>query len=503
MNKAPLLTSRLQQAIQLAIRAHGGINRKDDDQPYLLHPINVLALLIQWHAEEDTCIAGLLHDVIEDADDDTQRAAYRGEITKTFGGNVLDIVEGVTEQDKSLPWRTRKERYLEHLQTASKQSLLISCADRIHNTSSLLLAYRKEEEEVWKRFNAGKEEQIWYVRSVLHVLEERLGASYTKELDSAIQEIESLSARKKHKQDSAVLGSPPRVPAMQLHYIFDDWRNAELTCPVCGWKGKIEHKYTEAHDGLFDYSCPKCDKMLAIVSYPTQEETDAWGNATQGDAVAQYQLSLQFFYGTGVEKNVSTAIKLLMKAAARQFPSAQFHLGAAYYWQDFGKFFGIDIEKYIPHDSAIALDLFRQAACNGHGKALMMLAEWYEMGIVVEEDEILGSILHEIANIHGQYSPVKNCDLDPDPATPYEIDEYRTRFPLTKSSALTLGMNGSSKLYRWEGEVFRIDDSAPAGARVLVRDSSGVFITRPSIGKLAATIEFEGTRLPNNDSSIP
>src|SRR3990167_10525999 len=110
----PFLTPRLEAAMELAIRVHGSMKRKGDGQPYLVHPISVLALLVHWEADEDTCIAGLLHDVIEDAENDAARAEYRKEIREKFGAGVLEIVEGVTEQDKSLPWKTRKELYLEH-----------------------------------------------------------------------------------------------------------------------------------------------------------------------------------------------------------------------------------------------------------------------------------------------------------------------------------------------------------------------------------------------------
>ena len=89
MNKAPLLTPRLEQAMSMAIRVHGSMKRKGDGQPYLVHPISVLALLVRWEANEDTCIAGLLHDVIEDAESDELRAEYRKEIAATFGEKVL------------------------------------------------------------------------------------------------------------------------------------------------------------------------------------------------------------------------------------------------------------------------------------------------------------------------------------------------------------------------------------------------------------------------------
>ncbi|TSC58548.1 MAG: metal dependent phosphohydrolase [Candidatus Peregrinibacteria bacterium Greene0416_19] len=186
------LTPRLEQAMELAIRVHGNMKRKGDDQPYLVHPMSVLALLVKWGADEDACIAGLLHDVIEDADNDVQRAEYRKEITKKFGAEVLEIVEGVTEQDKSLPWRTRKDLYLEHLKVASVTSLLVSCADHTHNSQSLAEIYAVEGEDVWKRFNAGKEEKLWYLRESIQILEQRLEERYVVDFRTNIERLYEL-----------------------------------------------------------------------------------------------------------------------------------------------------------------------------------------------------------------------------------------------------------------------------------------------------------------------
>lgn len=188
------LTPRLEQAMELAIRVHGPMKRKGDDQPYLVHPMSVLALLVKWGADEDTCIAGLLHDVIEDAEHDSRRSEYRKEIEEKFGKDVLEIVEGVTEQDKSLPWEERKKLYLKHLQTAPKQSLLVSCADHTHNTLSLLQSYEREGDAVWRRFNAGREQKIWYIKSCLTILKSRLGVPYTEDLERLGSQLEHACA---------------------------------------------------------------------------------------------------------------------------------------------------------------------------------------------------------------------------------------------------------------------------------------------------------------------
>lgn len=67
---------------------------------------------------------------------------------------------------------------------------------------------------------------------------------------------------------------------MAKHFTYDeDWKSAELTCPVCGWKGTFEEGFTEYYDELLDCTCPKCDisssPILAIVSYYSKKVPDS------------------------------------------------------------------------------------------------------------------------------------------------------------------------------------------------------------------------------------
>jgi|SRR3989344_2053496 len=185
------LSQRLLDAIELTIEAHAKTKRKGDDKPYIIHPIAVFGLLTQWNVDENTRIAGLLHDVIEDATDDQQRIAYRKYIEGHFGKTVLAIVEGVTEQDKSLPWRTRKEHYLKHLQHAPDSSLLVTCADHTHNTFAMLQGYQQQGENFWKRFNASKELKLWYLDEVFSILKKRLDSKYVSNLQELSHDLHS------------------------------------------------------------------------------------------------------------------------------------------------------------------------------------------------------------------------------------------------------------------------------------------------------------------------
>src|SRR5204863_2296544 len=67
------------------------------------------------------------------------------------------------------------------------------------------------------------------------------------------------------------------------YYEYDE--NAELACWNCDWRGRAQDGSQETHRELFDVSCPHCDTMLLIVSYPTIEETKA--AAAAGNSAAK------------------------------------------------------------------------------------------------------------------------------------------------------------------------------------------------------------------------
>ena len=391
MNKVPLLTPRLEQALELAIRVHGSMKRKGDGRPYLVHPMSVLGLLVRWDADEDTCIAGLLHDVIEDAEDDSRRAEYRKEIEEKFGKEVLEIVEGVTEQDKSLPWKERKKLYLKHLKEGAEESLLVSCADQTHNLASLVEAYTRKGEEVWKRFNAIKQWKVWFIDQVGDIFKERLAGKYAEEFLKHLKELNALISK----------------PVPEEYQSFGRFREDVNTLQII-----MDPLYQE----LWDHC------ML------TEEEMESGVlevSAKRDDAVEQYLAGLSHFNDKGLKKDIAKAMGLFRNSAERGLPCAQFALGSLHYSEYARDWAGKEISRYIPVDDQKALAFFRSAAANGHVLAQMMLAEWYEEGIVVEKDEALSKAYRKSANEMGQYGPVKNGDLLPKPPTQDEIDRYR------------------------------------------------------------------------------
>ena len=61
-------------------------------------------------------------------------------------------------------------------------------------------------------------------------------------------------------------------PALLLG-AYEYRENERLACPHCGWSGQAGEADRGFYEELFDVSCPRCEKMLLVVSYPTIEET--------------------------------------------------------------------------------------------------------------------------------------------------------------------------------------------------------------------------------------
>jgi (p)ppGpp synthase/HD superfamily hydrolase len=157
-----IFTARMERAIAAAADAHQGQTRKGDGQlPYIVHPVTVGLILSRYTDDEDTIIAGLLHDVLEDTH------VSEGAIEREFGPKVLGMVKDVTEPDlPGLSWETRKTRYLRQLERAPRGALLIACADKIANLISMIAAHARQGDGVWERFDAPPAQKLGFYRQV-------------------------------------------------------------------------------------------------------------------------------------------------------------------------------------------------------------------------------------------------------------------------------------------------------------------------------------------------
>lgn len=157
-----MMTSKVNHAFLFALGVHGRQMRKDG-KPYMVHPFSVAVELAKNGADDDLICAGLLHDTLEDG------GVTPEELKQNFGSEVLRIVLFDTE-NKSLPWKERKEATLHALKECDRKCAMLICADKLSNLRDMQEWLQNEGEEVWKKFKYGREQQEWLFREFVEVL---------------------------------------------------------------------------------------------------------------------------------------------------------------------------------------------------------------------------------------------------------------------------------------------------------------------------------------------
>ena len=184
--------SKLGSALALAVQAHSGQVRKSTTIPYISHPMAVSAIALEFGATEEQAIAALLHDAIEDGG-----PPYANIIKETFGAYVHDLVQGCTDgmpdqTGSKAPWLERKTAYLEHLQEAPDEVLLVSCSDKLHNARAIVSDLINEGPSVFNRFRSSPEQTLWYYRQLATIFTIRKTPP-AKALESAVSQMETLA----------------------------------------------------------------------------------------------------------------------------------------------------------------------------------------------------------------------------------------------------------------------------------------------------------------------
>ncbi len=137
---------RVRSAFEYADRAHSG-QRRHQGTPYVTHVIEAAQICAEMGLDEDSIVSALLHDTIEDT------PITHEDISKTFGSNVADIVEGVTKLTR-VQFTSREDEQMENLRkmlmamAKDIRVILIKLADRLHNMRTM--DFMKEEKRLQK-----------------------------------------------------------------------------------------------------------------------------------------------------------------------------------------------------------------------------------------------------------------------------------------------------------------------------------------------------------------
>ena len=170
-----MISKKVNLALKVASRAHRDQMRKGTDIPYISHTFAVAMIISQYTSDEDVIIAGVLHDILEDVKPTVySETAMRND----FGDEVVEIVKDVSEEKTAgkpeKPWAERKKSYLTHLSSLEDQRpLMVSTADKIHNLTDILEEYEMVGDSIWQKFNASKDDQLWFYNEFLNVIKKK------------------------------------------------------------------------------------------------------------------------------------------------------------------------------------------------------------------------------------------------------------------------------------------------------------------------------------------
>lgn len=185
-----LFSPLVERAVEVAAEWHDGTYRKgrwsdpcveapDDATPRIptMAHVTAVALTVQRAGWGDEAVAAaFLHDALEDADRYGQ-SLQPAALAALMGERVVRIVEAVTEPKRDgagvwLPWRIRKETYLERLAAGPVEAAGVSLADKLHNAFSMASSLEAgidifSDGPGRRALSAGPEDQRWFFDAVL------------------------------------------------------------------------------------------------------------------------------------------------------------------------------------------------------------------------------------------------------------------------------------------------------------------------------------------------
>jgi (p)ppGpp synthase/HD superfamily hydrolase len=187
------MTERFVDAVKLAAQLHRDQVRKGTDIPYISHLLRVAGLVLEFGADEDTAIAAMLHDAVEDQGGMPTAKLIR----EQFGDRVVRFVLGCsdsvtgTDQPKR-PWRERKEAKIVAIKDLDQETRLIIACDKLDNLRSTVNTYPNAGPDFWKRFTGDRDGTLWYYHSMIRALRDAVNCPLLEELEITLARLETM-----------------------------------------------------------------------------------------------------------------------------------------------------------------------------------------------------------------------------------------------------------------------------------------------------------------------
>ena len=123
-----------QEAVELAVELHAGQLRDSDGASFMMHPMEVASLLDRSHYPDYVVAAAVLHDVLENTDEEVDDLEAR------FGPDVARLVALVSDDPSILDEDARKDDLRERVRAAGGYALAVYAADKVSKVREIRTA---------------------------------------------------------------------------------------------------------------------------------------------------------------------------------------------------------------------------------------------------------------------------------------------------------------------------------------------------------------------------
>ncbi len=191
----------IEQAIRAASVLHKDQVRKGQvPYPYITHLTAVAMIVSDYTDDEDTIVASLLHDTLEDTDYTEE------ELEDDFGGSVKEIVCAISEpkikHKEPASIEAQKKQYLKQLATTSERALVVVAADKIHNMRSIVEEYFDDHTGFMADFGTSLDDRLLVYQEISNTLNRRLHNAILSEFNSVFTEYKNFLHDVEKKRNS-------------------------------------------------------------------------------------------------------------------------------------------------------------------------------------------------------------------------------------------------------------------------------------------------------------
>ena len=189
MANQALNTDLLDRAIIFAVRAHAGTERRGKGFPYIVHPVEALAITATMTTDPELLAAAVLHDVVEDT------AVTADELRAEFGERVASLVAqesdemppGVSEEGS---WHQRKRAAIERLSRAPREVKMVALGDKLSNMRAIARDYAEQGDALWNLFHVkNPADHAWHYRGLADALRELEDTAAFREFETLVRQV--------------------------------------------------------------------------------------------------------------------------------------------------------------------------------------------------------------------------------------------------------------------------------------------------------------------------